>query len=51
MISSEGVCQPVEDRSGVFRKSLSARLATVALQALGRGSIPDDIALAGLSGV
>jgi hypothetical protein len=51
MISSASVCRPVENRPGVFRERLSARLAAVALQTLRRGSVFDDIALIGLSSV
>jgi hypothetical protein len=51
MISPAGVYKPVEDRSGVFRKGFPAGLIAIALQALGRGSVLDDIAFIGLPSV
>lgn len=39
------------ESTDILGKRSSARLAAVALQTLGRGPIPDDIALTGRSGV
>ena len=51
MISLAGVCQPVEDRTGVFRKGPPTGRAAVALKALGGPAVLDDVARIGFPSV